>query len=89
MVHVKAPYKLYLNGLNQKTLRGTNGYIKERLENAKQFLNEEDADTFYFGFWPSPGKLGGKSAWKQLKKYKHLDKIYLDKLTQGSFQQIQ
>lgn len=96
LVHVKAPYKLYLNGLDRKNLERTNDYIERRLKyaeqclnDAEQFLNEENADTFYLGFWPSPGKLDGKSAWKQLKKYKHLDKIHLYKFTQGSFQQVQ
>ena len=91
LVHIKAPHKLYLNGLNQKTPKGAKGYIKKRLEYAKQFMNEEDADTLYFGFWPSPGKLGNEScssAWKQLRKFPHLDQIHLYKFTQGNFKQV-
>ena len=67
LVHVKASYKLYLNGLDQPKPQKTKTYIERRRKYAEQcmgqrFLNEEDADTFYFGFWPSPGKLDGKSA---------------------------
>lgn len=91
LVHVKAAHKLYLNGLNQKTRKGVEKYIKTRLAYAKQFLNKEDEDTLYFGFWPSPGKLGNESrssAWKQLKKFPHLNKIHLYKFTQGNFNQV-
>lgn len=92
LVHIKASHKLYLNGLNHKTRQGAEDYIKKRLEYAEQFLNEEDADTFHFGFWPSPGKLVNESrpsAWKQLKKFKHLDQIHLYKFTQGNFKPVQ
>ncbi len=92
LVHVKASYKLYLNGLNQKTRKGVEKYIKTRLAYAQQFLNKEDEDTLYFGFWPSPGKLGNESrssAWKQLKQFPHLNKIHLYKFTQGNFKQVQ
>ena len=92
LVHVKASHKLYLNGLNHKTRKGAEAYIRKRLEYAKQFLNKEDADELYFGFWPSPEKLDKESrssAWKQLKKFPHLDQIHLYKFTQGNFEQIQ
>ena len=88
LVHVKASHKLYLNGLNQPNPQKTEAYIEERREYAEQFMNEEDADTFYFGFWPSPGKLDGESAWKQLKKYEHLDEIRLYKFNQKRFSLI-
>ena len=97
LVHVKSSYKLYLNGLDQPTPQKTKDYIEGRLEYAKPFLNKEDADTFYFGFWPSPGKLKSgareSSIWKEIikrpRKYQHLDQIRLYKFTQGSFQQVQ
>ena len=92
LVHVKASHKLYLNGLDRPTSEKTDDYIKDRLEYAKQFMNEEDADTFYFGFWPSPGKIKSRaresSIWKEFEQYPHLNKIHLYKFTQKDFHLI-
>ena len=92
LVHVKASYKLYLNGLDQPKPQKTEDYIEERLEYAKQFMNEEDADTFYFGFWPSPGKFKSRaresSIWKEFEQYPHLNKIHLYKFAQKDFHLI-
>ena len=94
LVHVKAAHKLYLNGLNQKTPRGVENYIKTRLEYAKQCLNKEDVGTFYFGFWPSPGKFKSRaresstSIWKEFGQHPHLNKIHLYKFAQKDFHLI-
>ena len=93
LVHVKASYKLYLNGLDQPKPQKTKDYIEERLEYAKQFMNEEDADTFYFGFWPSPGKFKSRaressSIWKEFEQYPHLNSIHLYKFAQRDFHLI-
>ena len=95
LAHVKASHKLYLNGLDRKTPKKAEAYIEERLEYAKQCLNEEDPETFYFGFWPSPGKFKSgareSSIWKEIKQtqqYRHLNQIHLYKFAQKDFHLI-
>ena len=94
LVHVKASYKLYLNGLDQPNPQKTEDYIEDRLEYAKQCLNKEDVGTFYFGFWPSPGKFKSRaresstSIWKEFGQHPHLNKIHLYKFAQKDFHLI-
>ena len=66
LLHLNADFKLYLNGLNHKSEDGMNKYIESRVAYAKSILcRVSHTGKFFFGFWPSPGKLGDhQSAWK-------------------------
>ena len=94
ILHIDATYSLYLNGLNHRTLKGKDSYIRDRLEYAKKIianLAESKTSPIYIGFFPSPqnSTIQKKSIWWFLsKEYSHLNQIVLYKFHQGKFLEI-
>lgn len=90
IIHLNAEYKLYLNGTNQKTEKGTYRYIDERLRYAESVLKDMLINNLYLAFWPSP-RIDAthenirSSLWKNFDKYPHLNTIHLYKYTDGKF----
>ncbi|ACL06482.1 hypothetical protein Dalk_4805 [Desulfatibacillum aliphaticivorans] len=56
---------LYLHGLNQKTERGRNAFVKRRIKTIEEVWNNRsnDSQRLFIGFWPSPEIKDGKSLW--------------------------
>ncbi|MDE0064889.1 MAG: hypothetical protein OXP09_00315 [Gammaproteobacteria bacterium] len=85
LVHLKAKYKLYLNGLDHKTPNGMRNYTRRRCKYAEAVLNRiRPSGEFYLGFWPSPRKPDKSpdsvdSIWKRLQcgEWRHLNGIRL------------
>lgn len=90
IIHINANLKLYLNGLNQKTEKGKNNYIKNRLKYAETVLDKTITGDLYLGFWPSPQQIDTDrpSFWKLFNEYPHLNGIELFKYSNGSFVKI-
>lgn len=90
IIHVNSNLKLYLNGLNQKTEKGKNNYIINRLKHAKTILDKTTTDNLYLGFWPSPEQIdtGLPSFWKSFNEYSHLNGVELFKYSNRSFVKI-
>ena len=89
LVHVNAAVKLYLNGLNQQSSDGVDGYIEGRRKYAEEVIKRTHSPGQWFlGFWPSPGKLTGAdntSAWQRLPA--HLRTVRLFEF-QGTFVEV-
>lgn len=91
LIHIRSEYYLYLNGLDQKTFKGKDNYIKNRLEYAADILKRTDLNSFYIGFWASPKKQGNvDSIWNELQdgEYSHLKNIELYQYSDGKFEEV-
>lgn len=85
LIHLEGKYKLYLNGLDQKTCRGMSKYIKGRCEYVESILKRvQPSGEIYLGFWPSPRKprsssFSVDSIWRELQcsEWRHLNMIHL------------
>ena len=91
LIHTKAKNYIYLNGLNQKTPKGKQNYIRKRLLYAKSFLNSEEYPSFFFGFWTSPQKNNeSDSIWSAINNGKliHLKETQLYEYNKGDFYRV-
>ena len=88
LVHLKASFKLYLNGLDQTTEAGMHRYMEQRRDYAASILRKTSHPAnLLMGFWPSPAKFKGHvSAWEALPE--HLDAVHLWEFDGDKFTEV-
>lgn len=101
LVNVRSDVKLYLGGLNQKTLEGALNYMKKRCSQAFELIQAsgdgQHTSDWFIGFWPSPQSYdaSGASLWscfvgsERTPRFDHLNRIYLYRLSQSQFSHLE
>ena len=91
LFHINSENYLYLNGLKQKTKKGRDNYIKNRINKAEKLIGMSNK-KFWFAFWASPCKSAEiESIWNsvnQNEKFFHLKYIHLFYLNNGKFIEV-
>ena len=99
LVHIRSDIKIFLGGVNQRTVSGLCEYIQKRKTQAEKFIMESrmeiESTEWFLAFWPSPEKIRNSSyhsLWDELlecpNRLGHLRRIYVFKLLDEHFVRI-
>lgn len=93
LLSIKSDVKLFLAGLNQRTMRGASRYVDKRVRQSNLLVRQYDAtfrSDWYLAFWPSPLAVRGQSLWERIdnEDLTHLQAIVLYRYSDGAFKRI-